>query len=267
MDAAAVASAPFDGLAGEYDRVFTDSRIGGAQRRLVWRVMDRVFQPGQHVLEINCGTGVDAARLAGRGVSVWACDQSARMVEQARWRMRRVPAAGSAEVHVLAIEALQELQPAERFDGVFSNFSGLNCVEDLRAAAEQLARLLRPAAPALLCVSGRWGGWEMAGLLAQGQLGKGLRRLRHGVVEARIAGAPIRVRYYCAPALARRFAPHFRLLRWRGVGVAVPSSRWEPWARRHPRLLTRMERLDRHFGAWWGYRSLADHLLIELQRT
>jgi ubiquinone/menaquinone biosynthesis C-methylase UbiE len=66
--------APFDALADTYDQTFTFSQIGRAQREAVTREMDRVFRPGGRVLEINCGTGVDAVCLASRGVEVLACD-------------------------------------------------------------------------------------------------------------------------------------------------------------------------------------------------
>lgn len=79
-------SAPFDAVADTYDETFTESVIGKVQRRAVWREIDRAFFAGQRILELNCGTGVDAARLAGRGIAVWACDQSSRMLEVARRR-------------------------------------------------------------------------------------------------------------------------------------------------------------------------------------
>ena len=80
-------TAPFDAIADEYDAVFTHSLIGRAQRESVWREIDRLFRPGQRVLEINCGTGVDALHLAARGVQVVACDASAGMVAVARRRL------------------------------------------------------------------------------------------------------------------------------------------------------------------------------------
>lgn len=85
----APASAPFDALAETYHRVFTASCIGRAQRAQVWRAMDRTFQPGQRIPEINCGTGVDALHLAERGVTLLACDASAAMIEVAARRIRR----------------------------------------------------------------------------------------------------------------------------------------------------------------------------------
>jgi len=74
----------FDQIAPSYDATFSESLVGRAQREAVWQVADRVFTPGSRILEINCGTGVDALHFAGRGVRVLGCDASAGMVEAAR---------------------------------------------------------------------------------------------------------------------------------------------------------------------------------------
>src|SRR5439155_1758061 len=91
-------AAPFDAIADTYDESFSDSSIGRAQRRVVWMETDRTFQAGQRILEINCGTGIDALHLAHRGVAVLACDASPRMIAVALpamvlWRRcRMIPA-------------------------------------------------------------------------------------------------------------------------------------------------------------------------------
>ena len=58
----------WDGTADTYDQVFPETLVGKAQRNAVWRELDRAFQSGQRVLELNCGTGIDAVHLASRGV-------------------------------------------------------------------------------------------------------------------------------------------------------------------------------------------------------
>src|SRR4029453_973425 len=87
VDSTAPATAPFDAVAERYDDVFSNSPIGFAQRRSVWIEMDRAFHTGHRILEINCGTGIDALYLANRGVSVVACDSSPRMIAEARRRI------------------------------------------------------------------------------------------------------------------------------------------------------------------------------------
>ena len=54
----------FDSLAAKYDDLFTRSMIGRAQRGAVWDALIDTFEPGSHILELNCGTGEDALFLA-----------------------------------------------------------------------------------------------------------------------------------------------------------------------------------------------------------
>jgi hypothetical protein len=62
------------------------------------------------------------------------------------------------------------------------------------------------------------------------------------------------------------FGDHFHRERVRPVGLAVPPSDLEPLARRAPRWLALMERLDRRWlTAAWGTR-LSDHALIQWRR-
>lgn len=133
--AAPAPAAPFDHIAETYDEVFTDSPIGRAQREAVWRELDRIFRPGQCILELNCGTGLDAVHLAGRGVEVLACDAAPHMVEVARRRLHTLGSELPVGLRVLTTEHIAELEGEGPFDGAFSNFGGLNCVRDLGAVA------------------------------------------------------------------------------------------------------------------------------------
>jgi hypothetical protein len=153
------------------------------------------------------------------------------------------------------------------FDGAFSNFGALNCIEDLRRLSQDLARLLRPGATALLCWMGPYCLWEMIWYLAQGKPDKAFRRLHRNGITARIAdGAFVSVRYPPVSLLARIFAPEFRLQSFRGIGVAVPPSYLEEAVQRHPHLLQLCERADFFMGRCPGIRNLADHMLLRFER-
>ena len=131
MPTTALSCAPFDALAETYDRTFTDTAIGRAQRRAVWRELSRVFHPGQYVLEIGCGTGVDACYLAGRGVRVLACDSSPRMIAMTSRRVEANHQSDLVTPCLLPAEQIRSLANRGPFHGVFSNFGALNCVEDV----------------------------------------------------------------------------------------------------------------------------------------
>lgn len=259
--------APFDAVAASYDEVFTDSLIGRAQRDSVWRELDRSFHPGQRILELNCGTGVDAVHLAARGVEVLACDISAGMLEVAGRRVESQRLRASVQLRRIATEEVASLRDQAPFDGAVSNFGGLNCIEDLRLVARDLAQLLRPGARTVICVMGRYVAWEFVVFAARGRVREGFRRLAPGPVYVRLGRERVPCWYPAVGTLRRAFAPGFRLLRWKGVGLSVPPSYLEGHARRFPRAIRVLGRADLWLGHVPGLRVFADHYLLTFEKT
>lgn len=260
--------APFDALAETYDEVFTNSWIGRAQRASVWQELEKTFRPGQRVLELNCGTGVDAAFLAGRGTEVVACDPSSAMLRVARRRAAASALRAPVTFHLLSSEEIATLQGQAPFDGAFSNFAGLNCVEDLARIARDLARLLNPGAPSLACLAGSFVPWEMVWYLRRGSVRKAFRRFARGRVQVRIAeNITVHCRYPSVREIARCFAPYFRLAWWKGVGIAVPPTYYESFVRRHPKFFDALRKVEPRLSRLPLIRGCADHVLISFERT
>lgn len=256
----------FDGIADEYDSLFTDSVIGRMQRQAVWRRAEQVFRSGDRVLELNCGTGEDALFFSRKGISVCACDASKGMIERARKRQAAEGPAADVEFRVLATEDLQTLPMQTSFDGVFSNFSGLNCVYDLARTGRLLAERIRLGAQLLLCLSARFCAWEILHYALRGKFRKAFRRTT-GISEARVGGCTLRVYYPTVREILRAFGPVFHLRSITGIAVTVPPSYLEGWARRNPRRLRVCSTLDRMVCQWPGVRVLGDHILLHLERA
>jgi SAM-dependent methyltransferase len=253
---------PFDALADGYDETFTHSITGQAQRRAVHRRLDARLAAGARVIALGCGTGEDAVYLARRGLEVLATDPSAPMLEAAR---RKATAAGVGDAiswRRMAAEGLAALAEDGAFDAAFSNFGALNCTADLAAVAHELARLVRPGGTAILCLLGRWSAWEWLWFLLHGQPRSAFRRLRPGGLPWR----GTRVRYPPLRQVRRDFSPTWRLVRAAGIGTFVPPSYAEPWARRHPRLVTTLDRLERRIESLPPISRLGDHVLLEFER-
>ncbi|HEX6806193.1 MAG TPA: class I SAM-dependent methyltransferase [Terriglobales bacterium] len=265
------AASPFDAIAAGYDDVFTGSLIGHAQRSATWKELAKAFPPGNQVLEIGCGTGVDACFLAENGVSVLGFDSSPEMIRVAQQRVQdRAGSFQNASVELCAwsAERLSSLHPARTFDGAFSNFGAINCIADLSKFAGDLASRLRPSAKLLLCVMGPCCLWEVAWYLARGEAGRAFRRFRHGGITATVAsGTPFRVHYPTAASLAETFAPEFRLRRMTGIGLLVPPSYTESAMSRFPGFVHLAERVDGVLARCPGIRTLADHILLTFERV
>src|SRR5919197_5976680 len=119
--------AAFDAAARSYDADFTTSRLGVWLRHRVWHVLEAACLPGQHVLELGCGTGEDAVWLAKRGVSVVATDASAMMLSVADRKARQ---AGVADRVQLAQVDASRLTIGGTYDAALADFGVLNCVRD-----------------------------------------------------------------------------------------------------------------------------------------
>jgi ubiquinone/menaquinone biosynthesis C-methylase UbiE len=262
-------SAPFDAIAEQYDLTFSSSMIGQFQRAAVWRELTRSFRAGDRILDLGCGTGVDACFLAERGIDVIACDKSSQMLRVAAQKITALStSARSVQLRLVPAEEVLSLSTDGPFDGAVSNFGAVNCVSDVGKLARDLARLLKPGASLLLCVIGPSCAWETAWYLLHGKPRKAFRRFRRGGEPAKLEGGEaFNVYYRSVSSMQVLFAPGFRLKSVRGVGVLVPPSYLEPWARRFPRLTRLAAETDKYLGLCPGIRGFADHILLRFERT
>jgi len=260
--AAAIA---FDRVADSYDDLFTRTAIGRAQRGQVWAELLQTFREGDRILELNCGTGEDARFLARHGRFVTACDASAGMIEVAKSHSGSELASRSVQYLQIANEELNRLSANAPYDGVFSNFSGLNCVSDLSAFAENAASLVRPGGRILICLWSQVCLTEIAWFLLHGEISKAFRRFSKESA-ARLGGLNIQIFYPSISHIKKSLSPWFRLEKRKAVGLFVPPSFVEPWAGRNEKMLNRLDKLDGVFAKWPILRNFGDHVLMEFVR-
>jgi 2-polyprenyl-3-methyl-5-hydroxy-6-metoxy-1,4-benzoquinol methylase len=248
-----------------YEHDFTETLVGKLWRDSVWRELDAGFLPSERVLELNCGTGIDALHLASRGVSVVACDISSRMIEFARHRASDTGFADLVDFHILPTEQLASLQTKGLFDGAFSNFSGLNCVKDLSQVRDDLASLLKPGSRVFLCMLGRFMPWEILRYGAQGMWKKAFQKLRRDWIQVTESG--VEVRLHSRKEIAELFAPDFRLRSWKGIGITVPPSYMDRWAHNFPMTMKCLSGVDRVISRVPILRNWGGCILFEFERT
>jgi SAM-dependent methyltransferase len=256
------AAEAFDAVAETFDERFGGWASVAAQRRAVRAELARAFVPGARVIEIGGGTGEDAVWLARMGREVLLTDPSPTMVRIAAAKLHPYDMPSPIAV---AAEDLESMATTAPFDGAFSNFAALNCVTNLAAVARGLGKLVRPGGRVLLVLFGACAPGEWVTQVARGDARNAFRRSARGEVQARLGGRTFSVRYHRRRELIQSFAPAFRLIGRRGIGVFVPPSAAEPWITSHLRLLGALERMDR-----FASKQLAmfgDHVLYEFERV
>lgn len=255
----------FDALAGSYDASFSESQIG---RYLRGRVQARLMQhvtAGQHLLELGCGTGVDAAFLGQQGLHITALDASPAMCRVASEKTAHL---SSVQVMQGDLAALADIAiPAETaFDGAFSNFGPLNCLTDWRPLAEWLAPRIRAGGIAGFAIMGPLCLWEAAWHGLHGNLNVLTRRLRHTSFRPTPKSAPIQVRYPSVRRISRDFAPWFRRIHLEALGLWLPPSDMYGMIEKRPRLHQRLLALEEGSKGISQLAMFADHYWIEFER-
>jgi len=134
--------AAYDPFAWFYDR-YWHQQFHSRAFPIVERLLLGRLPAGAKILDVGCGTGHLAARLAARGFRVTGIDASPAMLAYAR---RNAP----GEVFVEA--DARDFRLKERFDAAVSTFDTLNHLllfADLARAVKRVAAALQPGAPFL----------------------------------------------------------------------------------------------------------------------
>ena len=132
-----------------YLGVLTDER-SDAEADLIGRLLD--LEPGMDVLDLACGHGRIANRLAGRGSVVTGLDASAEFLDLAR----RDADARGVSVHYVRGD-MRRLPWTAQFDRVVSWFTAYGYFDDQqnRAVLAEVARALRPGGRFLIELNNR----------------------------------------------------------------------------------------------------------------
>jgi SAM-dependent methyltransferase len=256
----------FDSVAADYDGPRGNNASIQELRSEMWRWLDTTFVPGSRLLDLGCGTGLDAVRMAGGGHHVTATDWSPAMIVRTAERARENGLDGRVQALALGAHELRNLPGERHFDGAYSNLGPLNCVPDPAEMSAQLSRLLRPGGALAFSVIGRICPWEMAHYARRGRWARVKIRYARGTVAVGMNKHTIWTRYYTPRAFYRAFAAHFTLEHYRGLCLFAPPPYLDEWRERHADTYRRLWALDRRLAGWPLLRSMGDHFLIVMRK-
>lgn len=256
----------FEKAAPSYDLEATNLRVSRWLRERIWKRLSQLFNPGQRVLEIGCGTGEDAVWLAQRGVQVLASDASPAMLEQAQEKAREAGVADLITFQQLDLtDALMWNLPEHTFDGAYSNFGALNCIGDWRSLGLELERIIRPGGKLGFGLMGRLCAWEIIWSLLHLDMGKAGRRWS-GKSLAHIHNVRFPVYYPTPKRFGRQLGGAFTRQFLMGVGVFLPPSELYVAVGSRPKLSRWLHLLEKFGAALPGFRVIGDHYWIEFKR-
>ena len=255
----------FDRIAETYDDTFERNPVTTQIRPIVWRSLLHHFKQGDHVLEINCGTGTDAIRLAKEGIQLTATDVSHEMIVQGRKKALLNGVSSLIDFQQLAFEGLS-LLGKEIFDGAFSNFGGLNCSEQLSNDVGTLAKLLKPHARVTFCIINKISIWEIGSFLFRGNITSAFRRFSTPPIRVPLGDATINIRYYTPQEFIAILSPWYTVDKVYGLNIFSPTPNARSFVLNHPHTTRTLLKLDDHLREYFPWRSLGDHFVVEARR-
>jgi SAM-dependent methyltransferase len=239
-------------------------------------VLLKAFRPGDHVLEIGCGTGIEAVYLARKGIQVVATDAAPGMIAAVSAKLAEGGAAhdleGMIEPVLCPAQNLAELVTRygeDAFDGVYSSMGPLNCIPDLQSVADALEKLVRPGGRVVLGLLNKYCLWETAWYVRALEPKLAFRRWG-GTAEATSRPDWQEEKFTCyywkRSVIEQAFKPYFDVAKREGLPWLMPPLYLDGLIKRAPRLFKVLSRLDRRFAHVWPAYDIGDHLLIQFER-
>lgn len=156
-----------------------NSQLYDDKHSFVWKLAAGVLEllepkPGEHILDLGCGTGHLTSKIAEAGAHVFGVDRSPEMIAQAR-----------EQYPTLRFEVMDalDLTLEETFDAVFSNAT-LHWIHEPERVITAIAKLLKP------------GGRFVAEFGGKGNTNELLKAIHRAWRNLALPGAPPRPWYY-----------------------------------------------------------------------
>lgn len=256
----------FDGVASIYDGPFGNNSLIRRMRKTMWKEIMERAPAGANILDMGCGTGIDAIHFAKQGYHIHAVDGSANMIEMTRKRAESQGVLNHVEPKQCDLNRLADVFD-NRFDVIYSNFGALNCVLDISGLAENCSMLFRPGGSGFLImnVMGKYCPWETMYYLLHGHPRRAFFRWSNRFRSVPLGKGKVWVRYYRPMKWYQIFKKRFELVHYQAMSLVVPPPYLESWISHHTGLLDKLEKWDDKISEKRFFRGFGDHFLITMK--
>lgn len=261
-------SADFDIAAEVYDKTFTHTIIGRIQRDRVWTYSQKnlSFEHPLRILELNCGTGEDALFFAKAGHQVIATDISKKMVDICHFKIKKAELEQQVTVQQLDMKELSSMVFPEKFDLIFSNFGGLNCLapEELKQVMTASKKHLKTDGKFIAVIMPDFCLMESLYFFLKLEFKKIFRRKTNTYVLANVDGVDVKTWYYSPNAMKKIIDDTWTKATIEPIGF-LPSY-LENALKKNVLFMKMILKMDA-FLNWTRWSSASDHYIIDVRNS
>jgi ubiquinone/menaquinone biosynthesis C-methylase UbiE len=260
------AAEAFTGQSKLFDQLYGNDAIIHYKRARVREHILENLEPGNSLLELNCGSGEDALFFASHGYSVHATDISEGMLNVLNEKLMRSEYKNKISSEQCSFTQLERLKNKGPFDHVYSNFGGLNCTGEIEKVLHSLDSLVKPGGTITLVIISKFCLWETL-LLFKGKFKTAFRRFfsKKGR-KAHVEGHFFKCWYYTPSFIQKCLHTKFELLKLEGLCTIVPPSYIENFAVKYPRLFQFLKEKENRLKSSWPWSRAGDYFIISFRK-
>jgi len=212
------------------------------------------------ILELNSGTGIDAEFFAKQGFTIHCTDLSDGMIEQLKSKFSAGEMADKVTVQQCSFTELDKVGEM-KFDFIFSNFGGLNCVDDLNRVTKFFPQLLNQNGRVCLAILPPICPWEMIQIF-RGKFALAFRRFHKDGVLANVEGIKFRTFYFSAKDVMQALGSSFKLLKVESLALFTPIPQMEKIPQKYPKLAKVLNNIDERISGIYPLNRIGDHIIV-----
>lgn len=252
----------FSKQSSSFDEIDDASVVIKWMRKLVYHHTEKWLKPESRILELNAGTGIDACHFASLGHTVLATDISADMLHKAQEKVTRKGLLQKIATQQCDYTQLDRLEYDQKFDYLFSDFGGLNCVGDFEKVGRHFRNLIKPGGYVTLVMISPFCFWETL-LAFKGNFSLAFRRFKKDGAPSQLEGVDFTTYYFWPSELQKAMGQDFKRVSLEGLAVFSPPPYLEE--RFSKGLLKALFSLDEKVSKWPFLRMAGDHYIATFQ--
>ena len=251
----------FSKIAEDYEKFNTQSILINYMRSVVRGHLSNRLSKKEEILEINCGSGLDALFLAKKGHKVVATDIAEGMLDKVKLKIKNHDLNEMLSFKKLSFQELNTFSKNE-FSCVFSNFGGLNCIDSLslNQLIKDASNVLKPNGIITLVIMPKITFYEWLRIFKGDK--SAFRRLEKGGVIANVKGEKVKTYYHSAKSVKKMLKDNFTDIQIENIFTLGPSGSSYNFPEKHPTLFNSFIRLDKIFNNTPFFKGFGDYYII-----
>ncbi|HWY12245.1 MAG TPA: class I SAM-dependent methyltransferase [Bacteroidia bacterium] len=258
-------SEAFSRQAVHFDNYDLQNPVIQRMRKQVHTHLLSLLNPGDQILELNSGTGIDAIFLARNNFSVHATDNAEGMLKMIKQKITALGLEKKISLQKCSFNDLEDIK-GKKFDHIFSNFGGLNCSENIDIVIKQFEDLLKPGGRVTLVIMPTICPWELL-LALKGNFRTAFRRLTKKGVRSHLEGIYFDTYYYSARRVLNAFDKKlYEKICIKGLAILSPPPYLDKFCKKYPKIFKMLCRAEEKIDQLPPFNSWADHFIISMRK-